>query len=203
MKSNLPAIAFLNQNHPIFEKKLLMLFDFEAFIHNPDKSEVIERYEKNVEDLKGKTDFKHLIVYKEYVQRTEVFPYAIPEELALDFDWPLLLQLVQASFSSTADIRWDTENDLPDLLITVNSKDENNRDVSLTKTVSELWSFQVLRLFEIYCEEAMNLQSFSTEESEAEGINIDRKILIAKSRQLKLKFFKLKALNSLKAQPDK
>jgi hypothetical protein len=184
-----------------------MLFDFEAFIQGlmtiPDKSEVIERYEKNVEDLSGKTDFKHLMVYKEYVQKTELFPYAIPEELALDFDWQLLLQLVQASFSSTADIRWNTEQELPDLLITVNSKDENNREVTLTKTVSELWSFQVLRLFEIYCEECMNLQSLSAEEGEAESINAERKKLIGQSRQLKLKFLKLKALNSLKVQPDK
>jgi hypothetical protein len=39
-------------------------------------------------------------------------------------------------------------------------------DQSIVKTVSELWSFQILRLYEIYIEEQMNLQILMNDKEE-------------------------------------
>ncbi|MFZ5341491.1 MAG: hypothetical protein ACOZBL_02850 [Patescibacteria group bacterium] len=38
--------------------------------------------------------------FKDYVNKLNVLPYKVPEELKEDFDWNLLMQLVGASFSS-------------------------------------------------------------------------------------------------------
>ena len=47
----------------------------------------------------------------------------------------------------------------------------------MTKRVSELWSFQIIRLYEIYVEEQMNLQILlKEEENEAEAITGQRHI---------------------------
>jgi hypothetical protein len=48
-------------------------------------------------------------------------------------------------------------------------------DQSVVKTISELWSFQILRLYEIYIEEQMNLHALrKEEESEKEAIDGER-----------------------------
>ncbi|MEI8252342.1 MAG: hypothetical protein WCG25_00995 [bacterium] len=47
------------------------------------------------------------------------------------------------------------------------------------KTVSELWSFQVLRLYEIYVEEQMNLHALKAEdENEKNAIDQERSMRI-------------------------
>jgi hypothetical protein len=57
-------------------------------------------------------------------------------------------------------------DELFDLTISVKSGDQ-----SVTKRVSELRSFQIIRLYEIYIEEEMNLQILlKEEEKEAEAI---------------------------------
>lgn len=78
----------------------------------------------------------------------------------------MLIQLVAASFSS--DGVFDNQNgkDQPDFVISVQSGDQ-----VVVKKVSELWGFQILRLFEIYIEEQMNLQILiSEDEKEKEAI---------------------------------
>jgi hypothetical protein len=55
-------------------------------------------------------------------------------------------------------------------------------DQSIVKTVSELWSFQILRLYEIYIEEQMNLQILMNEEEE----DWEKEALISE-RQVRLK----------------
>ena len=62
------------------------------------------------------------------------------------------------------------DTDEMELFIAVKSGDQ-----SVVKTVSELWSFQVLRLYEIYIEEQMNLQILKKEdESESGAIDQER-----------------------------
>jgi hypothetical protein len=58
-------------------------------------------------------------------------------------------------------------------------------DQSIVKTVSELWSFQILRLYEIYIEEQMNLQILMNEE-ESEDWEWEKEALISE-RQVRLK----------------
>jgi len=72
-----------------------------------------------------------------------------------DFDRGLLQQLVVGSFSSDYEIKkLEGKDGERDLYIAVKSGDQ-----SVVKTVSELRSFQILRLYEIYIEEQMNLHA--------------------------------------------
>ena len=96
--------------------------------------------------------------------------YLTPDEIKDDFDWDLLIQLVAASFSSDGVFDMNSGKELPDFVISVQSGDQ-----VVVKKVSELWGFQILRLFEIYIEEQMNLQILIQEdEKEKEAILAQR-----------------------------
>lgn len=129
------------------------LFDFECFLdelrENPKKRSLVEKYEEWAKkgSLEDQDFFQH------YLSQFKPIQYDIPEELKEDFDWALLQILVCASFSSTYVLHHDNF-DMPELVITVQSGNQ-----SVTKTVSELWSFQILRLYEIFVEEQLNLES--------------------------------------------
>ena len=139
------------------------LFSFQNFIEelrsNKEKKKSVEDYEKYVlKDKKIEGDVKDQKWYKEYLSKFVPVPkYHVPEELEDDFDWDLLFQLIAGSFSS--EYRWAYNNDksavqavLPELIVTVTSGGQK-----IEKRISELWSFQIIRLFEIYCEELMQL----------------------------------------------
>lgn len=152
-----------------------MLFDFAAFIEElrekPDKKEIVEKYEKQFGPISG--DIKEQNWYTEYVSGFVTLPYALPEELKKDFDRELLQQLVVSSFSSDYELKKTKEDDdKRDLYIAVKSGDQ-----SVVKTVSELRSFQVLRLYEIYIEEQMNLHALKYEdEKEKDAIDQEREM---------------------------
>lgn len=149
--------------------KLFKLFDYSDFIkelkNNNEKRECVEMYSKyygsqddiNIED----TPF-----YKDYLSKFEVpFNVATPEELEDDFDWDLLIKLVAGSFSSKYDLLLDegSQETIPKvhLYITVRSRDQK-----VTKDIFELCSFQIIKLFNIYIEEQMNLFSLKAEDKE-------------------------------------
>jgi hypothetical protein len=73
----------------------------------------------------------------------------------------MLQKLVIGSFSSDYELKQEDKDGWWELYIAVKSGDQ-----SIVKTVSELWSFQILRLYEIYIEEQMNLQILMNEEEE-------------------------------------
>lgn len=158
-----------------------MLFNFQAFVaelrEKDDKKEIVEKYEKWFWPIQWDlTDQKR---YTEYLINFANHEYKVPEELQDEFDWKVLLQLVAGSFSSEClfeKIKNDSEEDSEDkddnkttewnLTISVKSGDQ-----SVVKKVSELWSFQIMRLYEIYVEEQMNLQILiKEEEKDAEAI---------------------------------
>ena len=155
-----------------------MLFDFPAFIEElrekEDKKEIVEKYEKYFWPIKG--DIKDQIWYKDYLTQFPFQSFITPEDLEDDFDWDILEKLVVGSFSSDYELKQDKE-EWWELYIAVKSWDQ-----SIVKTVSELWSFQILRLYEIYIEEQMNLQILMNEEDE-EG---EKEALISE-RQVRLK----------------
>ena len=138
-----------------------MLFNFQSFIEElrekAEKKEIVEKYEKHFGPLVG--DVKDQIRYKEYLINFSGIDYAVPEELKEEFDRKLLLQLVSASFSSECIFEKREQDDLRDFIISVKSGDQ-----SVVKKVSELRSFQILRLYEIYIEEQMNLQILVSED---------------------------------------
>ena len=140
-----------------------MLFDFPAFIEElkekEDKKEIVEKYEKYF--WKIQWDIKDQIWYTDYLSKFPNQSYLTPEDLEDDFDWDILQKLVIGSFSSDYELKQDDKKGNRELYIAVKSWDQ-----SIVKTVSELWSFQILRLFEIYIEEQMNLQILMNEEGE-------------------------------------
>ena len=140
-----------------------MLFDFPAFIQElrekEDKKEIVEKYEKYF--WKIQWDIKDQVWYTDYLSKFPTQSYLTPEDLDDDFDWDILEKLVIGSFSSDYELKQDNKDGWWELYIAVKSWDQ-----SIVKTVSELWSFQILRLYEIYIEEQMNLQILMNEESE-------------------------------------
>jgi len=152
-----------------------MLFDFAAFIdelrEKSEKKQIVEKYEKQFGPISG--DIKDQARYKDYVSGFKSIEYKVPSELEKDFDWSLLQQLVLASFSSDYEFKKsEKKDDFMDLYIAVKSGDQ-----SVVKTVSELRSFQVLRLYEIYIEEQMNLHALQQEdEKEKNAITQEREM---------------------------
>ncbi len=150
-----------------------MLFNFLAFVEElrkkEDKKEVVEKYEKHFWPVSG--TIQDQIWYKEYLINFATIPFRVPKELKNEFDWDLLQKLVAASFSSecvfekpSSDVETAPSNDeenpvMRDFIISVKSGDQ-----SVVKRVEELWSFQILRLYEIYIEEQMNLQVLMKED---------------------------------------
>ena len=158
-----------------------MLFDFPAFIEElrekEDKKEIVEKYEKYF--WKIQWDIKDQIWYTDYLKEFPFQSYLTPEDLDDDFDWDILQKLVIGSFSSDYELKQD-KDEWWELYISVKSWDQ-----SIVKTVSELWSFQILRLYEIYIEEQMNLQILMNEEdedweSEKEALISEREVRLKK-----------------------
>ena len=140
-----------------------MLFDFPAFIEElrekEDKKEIVEKYEKYF--WKIQWDIKDQVWYTDYLSKFWFQKYLTPEDLEDDFDWDILQKLVIWSFSSDYELKEQNKDEWWELYIAVKSWDQ-----SIVKTVSELWSFQIIRLYEIYIEEQMNLQILMNEEAE-------------------------------------
>lgn len=153
----------------LFSIHLAMLFDFQAFVEElrekPDKKQIVEKYESLFGPIKGGIMDQQW--YTEYLTKFDPIPYAVPEELKNDFDRDLLQQLVIGSFSSDYELKKEKKEE-KELYIAVKSGDQ-----SVVKTVSELRSFQILRLYEIYIEEQMNLHALKAED-EKEGTAIDQ-----------------------------
>ena len=151
-----------------------MLFDFQAFIEElrekAEKKQIVEKYETLFGPIEG--DIKDQIRYTEYLTKFEPLPYIVPEELQNDFDRNLLEQLVLGSFSSDYELKKEEGKKEKELYIAVKSGDQ-----SVVKTVSELRSFQILRLYEIYIEEQMNLHALKAEdENEKNAIEAEREM---------------------------
>lgn len=172
----------MKQKFFILSSNSSMLFNFQAFVaelrEKEDKKEIVEKYEKRFGPIQG--DIKDQQWYKEYLINFANQSFRIPEELKEEFDWKLLLQLVAGSFSSEClfDKVPDIDPTERDLTISVKSGDQ-----SVVKKVSELWSFQIMRLYEIYIEEQMNLHILiKEEEKEAEAILGQRHLRLERRR---------------------
>ena len=79
------------------------------------------------------------------------------------------------SFSSDYELKFDQEKHEYELYIAV-----KNWDQSVVKTLSELWSFQVLRLYEIYIEEQLNLHILKAEDEDQGAIDAQREVRLKK-----------------------
>jgi hypothetical protein len=144
------------------------MFNFQAYIatlrEQPDKKGIVEKYEKYYGPMNG--DMREQYWYKSYLSNFEYIPYAVPAYLQNEFDWEVLLKLVAGSFSTRSKLKFS--EDVPTFNIEVHSMES-----AVDKNVGELFSFQIIRLFEIYIEEIINLQTFM-ESDENERIAINR-----------------------------
>lgn len=149
-----------------------MLFDFNLFIEdlreNPEKVETIQKYEKLLWTIEWWVEDQ--IWFKEYCDKFKTIKYNVPEVVADWFNWDILMKLVASSLSSEWFLELDETTQVIEFVISVNSWDQ-----SVVKKISELWSFQIARLYEIYIEEQMNLQILMLEdENEKKEIESQR-----------------------------
>ena len=175
-----------------------MLFDFHSFVEDlrqkPEKKKVVDGYEKLYGPISG--SIQDQIRYIGYVAQFQSFPYLVPEELEEDFDRNLLIKLVASSFSSDGVLEGTSAEGLKELIISVKAGEQ-----FVVKKVSELWSFQVLRLYEIYIEEQMNLQTLldqeqlaTTDEEKEQAVKERSNILLQRDARIQRRKIVMQAL---------
>jgi len=159
-----------------------MLFDFQEFIKelkegsDKEKIETLNKYEEYFWAIKG--DIKDQVRYTDYLAKFPFQPYAVPEDLdETDFDRDILQKLVIGSFSSDYEFKKEGEEGVFELYIAV-----KNGDQSIVKTVSELWSHQIMRLYKIYVEEEISLQVLLHGDD-----NNEEKVALLSEREVRLR----------------
>ena len=153
--------------------KNYFLFDFQWILKNvmnrPGDEDKKLRFKKVLEGIDQDAVVEDLPFYKTYLSRFDV-EWALDgyklaaedgESVATRDDLLMLYRFVAASFSSSYDFVYDEETNSVELQITVKSG-----DTILTKTIAELYSIQIVRLFEIYLNEQIDLFSLQCEEDE-------------------------------------
>lgn len=176
-----------------------MLFNFQTFIaelrEKEDKKEIVQKYENFFGPIQG--DIKDQIWYKEYLINFSNHSFKVPEELKEEFDRKLLLQLVGGSFSSECLFEKESQEDGAEWELTISVK---SGEQSIVKKISELRSFQIMRLYEIYVEEQINLHSLiKEEEAEAEAILSQRHLRLER-RKLMLESLDREELKKVAAE---
>ena len=159
-----------------------MLFDFQEFIKelresgDQEKIENLRKYEEYFGPIKW--DIKDQIWYTDYLSKFTFQPYETPEDLDdQDFNWDILQKLVIGSFSSEYDFKKQQDDKWFELFIAVKNGDKN-----IVKTVSELRSHQIMRLYKIYIEEEISLQVLLHGDD-----NSEEKVALISEREIRLR----------------
>ena len=167
------------------------LFDYSYFIeemkihpNKPRDKETVLKYEELFGSQKGLT-LQDQPFYKEYLSLFRIpFKVSVPENISDDFDWDLLFRLIFGSISSSYSLdlkrEWKKNPQLDPLVqvsITVKSEDKD-----ITRVFDKLWSFQILRLFEIYVLEQLDLAILEKEEEEKDKIEAVEREKVEKLR---------------------
>ena len=142
---------------------------------NMKKRNNILKYEALFGSLKD-IDIRQTRFYRNYLSMFN-FPFRvnIPEELEEDFDWDLLKRLIAGSYSSEMRLEINPEwkkNPTDEILVDIYIKVKYGNG-GTEKTLDELWSFQFIRLFEIYIEEQMNMLVAVYEDDNDDYFEID------------------------------
>lgn len=110
------------------------------------------------------------VFHIEYLSKFKPINYSTPHSLEEEFEWPLLLRITAASFSSNYDFVFRDNDLIPKLVITVGNQNE-----TVSKSIDCLIYSQINRLFQIYIEECINLQGLAAEsEFECKAIEFER-----------------------------
>ena len=173
------------------------LFDYSYFIeemkihpNKPRDKETVLKYEELFGSQKGLT-LQDQPFYKEYLSLFRIpFKVSVPENISDDFDWDLLFRLIFGSISSSYSLdlkrEWKKNPQLDPLVqlsITVKSEDKD-----ITRVFDKLWSFQILRLFEIYVLEQLDLAILEKEEEK------DKIEAVEREKVEKLRIYRKKKL---------
>lgn len=123
--------------------------------------------------------------WKEYLQHFNVsgIDFNIPKRLKNQFDWKLLYRLIIASFSCqySTDALFNTLSDnKPELTLTASSG-----DTTIVKNISECYSFQIKRLYELFFEEMIQLSVLHKDNQEMDLIQHERNIRLEKWQQIR------------------
>ena len=175
------------------------LFDFQDIIAGQKKKhDGEEKFEKLMADIDENSTVEDMPFYKNYLSKFDIervfdgFNFAVvEEELLSDDDLFLLFRLIFASLSSSYEILYDKQSNSINISITVRSGEQ-----FITKKLTELWSFQIMRLFEIYVNEQIEYNIIDSDSDEIEDLEEQRK--------LKLMVFekKVRQLNDLQKTDD-
>jgi hypothetical protein len=160
-----------------------MIYDYKTFVEElTEKTNGPEIIKKYTEIYGSFPETLEECAFFEYLNSFNEIKYQIPTEIADSYDWGILLKLIAASFSSDYWFTYENDDNCPELYISVKSG-----DTSALKKVSELWSFQILRLFEIYFKEQFELQLLTPPESESTGLCKDKQMKLDAYREKQTK----------------
>lgn len=159
--------------------KNYIYFDFQDILaQQKEKHAGKEQFEKLMESVDENTIIEDMPFYKNYLSRFEVekafdgMSLAAEEKNQLSQkELYLLFRMVFASFSSTYEILYDKPTNSVDISISVKSGDQK-----ITKSVAELWSFQIIRLFEIYMNELFEFSICDFDAEELESFEAEQKV---------------------------
>ena len=181
------------------------LFQFDSFVKEALESkkhhDSIVNYGKTFESLEN-TTLEDTTFYKDYLSKFDISGFEIkpPENLEDEFDYELLVRLIVSSFSSdyvlSLDETWkDNPNVCAEPLTNVSVFVKTDSG-SQNKDLQELWSFQVLRLFEVYLIEQIDLAVLYAEEMEDEEDETVNSV--SEERQLRLRRYEARKKQLLK-----
>jgi hypothetical protein len=146
----------------------------QALLQDEDNHETITNFEHYYGKLPAEVE--ELQVFESYLSKFE-FDYDIlniPQDLANDFNCELLLQLALGSFGTEVDFVLADNNKI-DVIFKVSTI-----EACISKKLTELWSFQVSRLFEIFVTELLNLEYLAASDArEMEAIYAKRSIKLS------------------------
>lgn len=172
--------------------RLFKFFDYNEFIEELKecdyKKETVEKYSRYYGPQENVSIYETAF-YKDYLSKFDIpFQLVVSEDLEDELDMAqrdLLTRLMVGSFSSNYDLVLDenSQQEIPrvHLYITV-SNDDSKECVD----IADLWSFQILRLYEIYTSEQMNLFSLKKEDDGME------EAAVSAEQRMRLRKFKRK-----------
>lgn len=171
------------------------LFNWQSVIADLKKKHVgdeeYDDYNKYIKGVDENTAIEELPFFQDYLSLFDVekafegYTLAAEEEtMASRDDLFLLFRLIIASFSSTYEILYDKTSNSIDISITVSTGEQ-----SITKSIAELFAFQIEKLYQNYIDEQTNLYTYTFDPDEKQEIDIERKkrwmIFEKKVRQLR------------------
>ena len=181
------------------------MFNFKNIIADlKEKHDGEEKFEKFIEGFDENSVIEDMPFYKDYVSKFDVERAfdgfnltAVENELLTKDDMFLLSRLILASFSSSYDILYDKQSNSIDFSVSVTSGEQ-----SITKKISEIWSFQIMRLFDIYVNEQIELSIEDYDSEELEDLKEQQKIRLMVFEKKVRKIHDLKGTDETLAELD-